>query len=79
MDGNKQQKTIPTVYNLSSSKAREVLWALGELADAGIKYNVVKLRRRRADIYKVPKSQFPLGKSPTVTLEHVNGELEVTY
>jgi len=28
MDGNKQQKTIPTVYNMSSSKAREVLWTL---------------------------------------------------
>jgi glutathione S-transferase len=79
MDGNKQQKTIPTVYNMSSSKAREVLWALEELADAGIKYNVVNLRRRGADTYKVLKSQFPLGKSPTVTLEHVNGELEVTY
>ncbi len=48
MDGNKQQKTIPTVYNMSSSKAREVLWALEELADAGIKYNVVNLRRGRA-------------------------------
>jgi len=43
MDGNKQQKTIPTVYNMSSSKAREVFWALEELADAGIKYNVVNL------------------------------------
>jgi hypothetical protein len=79
MDGNKQQKTIPTVYNMSSSKAREVLWALEELADAGIKYNVVNLRWGRADTYKVLKSQFPLGKSPTVTLEHVNGESEITY
>jgi glutathione S-transferase len=79
MDGNKQQKTIPTVYNMSSSKVREVLWALEELADAGIKYNVVNLHRGRADTYKVLKSQFPLGKSPSVTLEHVNGESEVTY
>jgi hypothetical protein len=78
MDGNKQQKTIPTVYNMSS-KAREVLWALEELANAGIKYNVVNLRWGRADTYKVLKSQFLLGKSLTVTLEHVNGESEVTY
>ena len=50
-----------------------------ELADAGIKYNVVNLRRGHVDTYKVLKSQFPLGKSPTVTLEHVNGESEITY
>ena len=79
MDGNKQQKTIPTVYNLSSSKAREVLWALEELADTGIKYKVVNVRRQRADTYKILKSHFPLGKSPTVTLEHVNGDSEVIY
>ncbi|EON65068.1 hypothetical protein W97_04303 [Coniosporium apollinis CBS 100218] len=79
MAGNKQQKTIPTVYNMSSSKAREVLWALEELADTGIKYNVVNLLRRGADTYKVLKSQFPLGKSPIVTLEPVDGEPEVTY
>lgn len=79
MDGNKQQKTIPTVYNMSSSKAREVLWALEELADTGIKYKVVNLRRRGPDTYKVLKSQFPLGKSPTVTLEHVNGSSDVIY
>lgn len=79
MDGNKQQKTIPTVYNRSFSKAREVLWALEELADAGIKYNVENLCRGRSDTYKVLKSQIPLGRSPTVTLEHVNGEWEVTY
>ena len=80
MDGTKQQKTIPTVYNLSSSKAREVLWALEELADGGIKYKVVNLRRRRADSDRVFKSQFPLGKSPTVTLEAVNGgEPDATY
>ncbi|KAF1815234.1 putative glutathione S-transferase [Eremomyces bilateralis CBS 781.70] len=79
MDGNSQQKTIPTVYNMSSSKAREVLWALEEIADAGIKYNIVNLPRRGADTTKVLKSHFPLGKSPTVTLEHVDGEAEVTY
>lgn len=79
MEGNKQQKTIPTVYNMSSSKAREVLWALEELADTGIKYKVVNVRRRGADTYKILKSQFPLGKSPTVTLEHVNGNSEVIY
>ena len=79
MDGNKQQKTIPTVYNMSSSKAREVLWALEELADTGIKYKIVNVRRRGADTYKILKSQFPLGKSPTVTLEHVNETPEVIY
>lgn len=79
MDGTKQQKTIPTVYNLSSSKAISALWALEELADAGIKYKVVNLPRRGADSYKVLKSQFPLGKSPTVTLEHIGGEPDVTY
>jgi len=45
MAGNKQRKTILTVYNMSSSKAREVLWALEELADTGIEYNVVNLPR----------------------------------
>ncbi|KFY10171.1 hypothetical protein V491_07789 [Pseudogymnoascus sp. VKM F-3775] len=79
MDGTKQQKTIPTVYNLSSSKAISALWALEELADAGIKYKVVNLPRRGADSYKVLKSQFLLGKSPTVTLEHIGGEPDVTY
>ena len=79
MNGNRQQKTIPTVYNMSSSKAREVLWALEELADTGIQYKVVNVRRRGADTYKILKSQFPLGKSPTVTLEQVNGNSEVIY
>lgn len=79
MDRNRQQKTIPTVYNMSSSKAREVLWALEELADTGIKYKVVNVRRRGADTYKILKSRFPLGKSPTVTLEQVNGNSEVIY
>jgi glutathione S-transferase len=79
MGGKKQQKTIPTVYNMSSSKARVVLWALEELADDGIKYNVVNLSRRDWNTAKVLKSHFPLGKSPTVTLEHVDGESEVIY
>lgn len=76
MDGNKAQKTIPTVYNMSSSKAREVLWALEELAEAGIKYKVVNLRRRGAETDKVLRSHFPLGKSPTVTLEPVPAPAE---
>ena len=79
MDGNKQQKTIPTVYNMSSSKARQVLWALEELADTGIKYKVVNLPRRGPDTYETLKSHFPLGKSPTVTLEHVDGNEELIY
>ena len=79
MDGNKGQMTIPTVYNMSSSKAREVLWALEELADTGIKYKVVNVRRRGPDTYQILKSQFPLGKSPTVTLKHVGGNSEVIY
>lgn len=49
---------------MSSSEEREVHWALEELADAGIKYNVLNLSRSRADTYKVLKSQFPLGKTP---------------
>lgn len=52
---------------------------LKELADAGIKYNVVNLRWGRTDKYKVLKSQFLLGKSPTVALEQVNRKSEVTY
>lgn len=32
MDGNKQQKTIPTVYSMSSSKAQEVFWAHFQVA-----------------------------------------------
>ena len=79
MEGNKQQKTIPTVYNMSSSKAREVLWALEELADTGIKYKVINLHRGGSDTYKILESQFPLGKSPTVTLEHVNANSDVIY
>jgi glutathione S-transferase len=79
MVGKLQQKTIPTVYNMSSSKAREVLWALEELADDGIKYNVVNLSRRDWYTAKVLKSHFPLGKSPTITLEHVDGEPPATY
>ncbi|KFY47568.1 hypothetical protein V496_10576 [Pseudogymnoascus sp. VKM F-4515 (FW-2607)] len=80
MDGIKQQKTVPTVYNMSSSKAIASLWALEELADSGIKYKVVNLSRRSFNTYKVLKSQFPLGKSPTVTLEHVDDEeAEVIY
>ncbi len=49
MDGNKQHKSIMTVYNTSSSKARELHWALEELVDASIKYNVLNLSRGRAD------------------------------
>ena len=64
---------------MSSSKAREVLWALEELADTGIKYKVVNVRRRGADTYQILKTQFPLGKSPTVTLEHVNGNPDIIY
>ncbi|OBT83461.1 hypothetical protein VE02_07414 [Pseudogymnoascus sp. 03VT05] len=66
MDGLKQQKTIPRVYNMSSSKAISALWPLEELADAGIKYKVVNLPRRGADTCNVLKSHFPLGKSPTI-------------
>ncbi|MCJ1362183.1 hypothetical protein MMC16_001285 [Acarospora aff. strigata] len=63
MDGNKQQKTIPTVYNMSSTQAREIFWALEELADAGINTQVTVSARKVANHHA----------------EHVNGESEVTY
>lgn len=76
----KKQTTIPTIYNMSSSKAREVVWAIEELADAGIEYKIVNLpRRERTKTMEVLKSHFPLGKSPTVKLENVDGSPEVTY
>jgi hypothetical protein len=41
------QKTIPTLYKLSSSQAHCIHWALEEVASShGIKYNVKNFSRR---------------------------------
>jgi glutathione S-transferase len=77
-----KQKTIPTLYNLSSSAAHRVLWALEELAGTnGLKYNVKNFPRRRPGFLaaKDLKAVFPLGKSPILTLEPVEGEPAQTY
>jgi len=75
-----EQKTIPTLYNLSSSAAHRVLWALEELASTnGLKYNVKNFPRRGATTAKDLKAVFPLGKSPILTLEPVGGEPVETY
>jgi glutathione S-transferase len=74
------QKTIPTLYNMSSSQAFAILWALEEVAAThGIKYNLKNLPRRGKDTTKELKAIFPLGKSPIVTLEPVDGEPAQTY
>jgi glutathione S-transferase len=75
-----RQKTIPTLYNLSSSQAFAVLWALEEVASTyGIKYHVKNLPRRGKNTKQELKAVFPLGKSPIVTLEPVDGEPDQTY
>ncbi|KAH8800340.1 putative glutathione S-transferase [Xylogone sp. PMI_703] len=74
------QKTIPTLYNMSSSQAMVVLWALEEVAAAhGIKYNLKNLPRRDKSTAKELKAIFPMGKSPIVTLEPVDGEPDQVY
>jgi len=77
-----KQKTSPTLYNLPSSAAHRVLWALEELAGTnGLKYNVKNFARRRPGFLaaKDLKAIFPLGKSPILTLEPVEGEPDQTY
>ncbi|KAE8454206.1 hypothetical protein EG329_005131 [Mollisiaceae sp. DMI_Dod_QoI] len=75
-----KQKTIPTLYNMSSSQAFVVLWALEEVAEShGIKYNVKNLPRRGKNTTKELKAIYPLGKSPIVTLESVDGEPAQIY
>ena len=75
MAATPEQTIIPTVYTLSSSAAFRILWALEEIADSGreIKYNVIQISRRSGPPYKQLKEQFPIGKSPIVTLETVDG------
>lgn len=72
MAANPEQKTIPTLYNLSSSQAFRVLWALEELADAGIKYKLKNFPRKFGE-HPEMVAVFPLGKSPIMTLESVDG------
>ncbi|KAH7393589.1 putative glutathione S-transferase [Cadophora sp. MPI-SDFR-AT-0126] len=64
-----QQKTIPTLYNMSSSQAHNCLWALEELsASHSIKYKVKNLPRRDPATAKTLGALFPVNKSPIVTL-----------
>ncbi|KAH7321923.1 putative glutathione S-transferase [Rhexocercosporidium sp. MPI-PUGE-AT-0058] len=64
-----QQKTIPTLYNMSSSQSHVCLWALEEVAAThSIKYHVKNLRRRDPNTPIVFGSLFPVNKSPIVTL-----------
>jgi glutathione S-transferase len=71
--------TIPTLYKLSSSQAHCIQWALEEVASShGIKYNVKNLSRRGKSTNADLKTVFPLGKSPILTLEPVDGEPPVT-
>jgi glutathione S-transferase len=74
------QKTIPTLYNLSSSQAFIVLWALEEVSSShGIDYNVENFPRGDQTSLPTLKTISPLGKSPIVTLESVAGEPTQTY
>lgn len=74
---NPKQKTIPTLYNISSSQAFAVLWALEELSLAnGLKYHVKNLSRAEEFKTSSLKAIFPLGKSPLVTVEPVDGDAE---
>lgn len=74
------QRTIPTLYNMSSSQALVVLWALEEVAEKyGIKYNLKNVPRRGKNTAAELKAVYPLGKSPIVTLEPVDGEPTRTY
>lgn len=78
-EGNRQ-KTIPTLYHLSSSTAHRVLWALEELAETnGLQYKLKKYSRRGATTAKDLKEVFPLGKSPIMTLESTDGGPVGTY
>jgi glutathione S-transferase len=75
-----QPKTIPTLYNLSSSQGTAILWALEEIAAInGLKYNLKNFSRRGATTAKDLKAIFPLGKSPIVTLEPMAGEPDQIY
>jgi glutathione S-transferase len=80
METTVEQKTVPTLYNLSSSQAHRVLWALEELAgNNGLVYKVKNFPRNGATTAKDLKAVFPLGKSPIMTLEPLDGEPVKTY
>lgn len=75
-----EQKTIPTLYKLSSSMAHRVHWALEEVASTtGLTYHVKTFPRRGKDTFKELKAVFPLGKSPILTLEPVRDTPDKTY
>ncbi|KAK0099633.1 hypothetical protein ONS96_008132 [Cadophora gregata f. sp. sojae] len=72
-----QQTTLPTIYNMSSSQARNCLWALEELsASHSIKYEVKNLPRRDPNTAKTLSSIFPHGKSPIMTLSPIDSSPE---
>jgi glutathione S-transferase len=80
MESQINQKTIPTLYKLSSSMAHRVHWALEELASTnGLKYHLKTFTRRAAALSQELKTVFPLGKSPILTLEPVDGSPDKTY
>jgi glutathione S-transferase len=67
------QKSMPTIHNLEHSQAMRVVWALEELAAAkGLNYNIKnypRVRPKNPDLLKIS----PLGKSPILTVETLNG------
>ncbi|KAH6698969.1 putative glutathione S-transferase [Leptodontidium sp. MPI-SDFR-AT-0119] len=69
MASNIQQKTIPTLYNMSSSQALVCLWALEEVSlTHSIKYQVKNLPRRDPNTPILLSSLFPVNKSPIMIL-----------
>jgi glutathione S-transferase len=80
MSDQNEQTTIPTLYNLSSSMAHRVLWALEEIAgETKFTYHVKNFSRRAKTTSKDLKAVFPLGKSPIMTLEPVGDTPNKTY
>jgi glutathione S-transferase len=80
MATNPEQTIIPTVHSLTSSKSICTVFALEELAGAnGTKYNIKRISRKEGPPYAALKEHFLLGKSPTVTLENINGDPPQTY
>jgi len=72
-----QQKTVPTLYNMSSSQAFNCLWALEEVsASHAIKYELKNLDRRDRQTAKTLGAIFPVNKSPIVTLAPIDSTPE---
>lgn len=68
------QKSIPTIHCLEHSQALRIIWALEELALArGLKYNVKTYARSRPPDPELKKLS-PLGKSPILTVETLEGK-----